>query len=89
MPGERDVLEATANAGFLQPTTVAAVLGLEERLLIELVDRLGGEVHLPALAERMAEPPTATIGGVEYEVGLDAELQPDGTYVLRRLPIER
>lgn len=73
MAGEEEVLAATARSGFLQPTTVAAVLGLEERLLLELVDRLGGEVYMPDFANQLATP----IGK-----RLEAELS-EGTYILR------
>lgn len=71
------LLATTAEQGFLSPGTIAAVLNLEERLLIHLVDRLGGEVHIPNLVEEMTHSP-----GVE----LEAEFDGDGTYTLRTVP---
>lgn len=77
LTGVRALLDQTAEHGFIAPATVAAVLGLEERLLIILVERLGGEVHLPAFAEMIA---------VQSDRHLEAEIGEDGVYVLRAVP---
>lgn len=71
------ILEATEENGFLSPATIAAVLNLEERLLLELLDRCGGEVYLPAFAEQLGRDPGRK---------LEAELDQHGTYILRSVP---
>ena len=76
--GIEALLEATAREGFLAPATIAAVLNLEERLLIELVDRLGGEVHIANLAQSLMQ---------DIDSVLEADFNDDGTYTLRVVPV--
>lgn len=69
------ILEATARQGFLAPATIAAAFALQERMLIIAIMRLGGELHIPGLAEAMDH------GEAGYE--LEAEIAGDGTYTVR------
>lgn len=69
------ILEATTSSGFISPTTIATLLALQERLLIALLERLGNEAVFPHLAAELDDPPDAV---------LEAELDEDGTYTLRR-----
>lgn len=78
MPAERELLAATAASGFISGETIAAVLGLEERLIIELLDRVGGVAHFPDLATTLAEPDARR---------LVAEIDDDGVYVLSIDPL--
>lgn len=71
------ILEATANQGFIAPATIAAVLALQERLLIIAILRLGGELHVPGLAEVLNDPP-----GFE----LAADIDDQGVYTVRTAP---
>lgn len=68
------LLKQTAAAGFISPATIASVFELEERVIVALLERVGGEVHLPDFAAELASPPSKV---------LQAELADDGTYVLR------
>lgn len=68
------ILEQTAEHGFLSPATIATALQLQERMVAELLERLGGEVHIPDFAAVLEEPPAQRIA---------AELDDAGTYILR------
>lgn len=72
----RQLLGQVAEHGFLSPLTIAASFNLQQRLIATLLERLGGEVHLPDLvAELASEMP-----------GIELDEDEDGNYSLRLLP---